>query len=89
MRPEGNDRVVVRSQSGRSEDSLYEAVIYVRGQLHGLGADAQEEPMTEADVAVVADLLRQAGMDFNPAEFKRIGSARKLYHWNSEHQQAY
>src|SRR6187200_2551817 len=31
-------------------DSLYEAVIYVRGTLHGLGADAQEEPMQAADI---------------------------------------
>ena len=34
-------------------DSLYEAVIYVRGTIHGLGADAREEPMTAADVARV------------------------------------
>ena len=33
--------------------------------------------------------LQQAGFDANPREFKRIGSARRLYHWNSEHQGEY
>ena len=70
-------------------DSLYEAVIYVRGVLHGLGADAREEPMTDADVAVVRELLGRAGIDYSPREFKRIASARTLYHWNSEANQHY
>ena len=70
-------------------DSLYEAVIYVRGKIHGLGADAQEEPMTERDSAELGSLLRQAGFNYAPAEFKRVASARRLYHWNSEHQQDY
>ena len=39
-------------------DSLYEAVIYVRGKIHSLGADAREEPMTEADHAKVAAVAR-------------------------------
>jgi hypothetical protein len=34
-------------------DSLYEAVIYVRGKIHGLGADARQEPMTADDYRVV------------------------------------
>lgn len=71
-------------------DSLYEAVIYVAGKIHSLGADAQEEPMSPADLAKVADLLarsRIAGPD--PKEFKRIASARTLYHWNVEADQEY
>ena len=44
-------------------DSLYEAVIYVRGKIHSLGADAREEPMTEADYAKVGALLKRA--EFN------------------------
>ena len=70
-------------------DSLYEAVIYVRGKIHGLGADAQEEPMTDRDTADLGRLLERAGINYAPGEFKRIGSARRLYHWNSEHQQEY
>lgn len=65
-------------------DSLYEAVIYVRGKLHGLGADAREEEMTEADRRQVADLLARATIDDDASDFKRIASARTLYHWHSE-----
>jgi glutamate synthase domain-containing protein 3 len=66
-------------------DSLYEAVIYVRGQIHGLGADAQEEPMQDSDYAKLRELLDRAGFDHDPREFKRVASARSLYHWNAEH----
>jgi glutamate synthase domain-containing protein 3 len=66
-------------------DSLYEAVIYVRGRIDGLGADARVEPMTDRDRRAVAELLTAAGLDHDPTEFKRVGSARTLYHWNVEH----
>ncbi len=66
-------------------DSLYEAVIYVGGKIHGLGADAREEEFTAADREAVANLLALAGIDHGPAGFKRIASARTLYHWNAEH----
>ena len=65
-------------------DSLYEATIYVRGPIEGLGADAREEPLTAADVARVESLLRRAGFAHSGVEFKRIASARTLYHWHSE-----
>jgi glutamate synthase domain-containing protein 3 len=70
-------------------DSLYEAVIYVRGKVKSLGADAQFEPMTEADYATVGGLLRQAKLAHDPKEFKRIASARTLYHWNADANQEY
>jgi len=70
-------------------DSLYEAVIYVRGNVKSLGADAQFEPMTDADYASVAELLAQAGMTHDPKSFKRIASARQLYHWNADANQEY
>jgi glutamate synthase domain-containing protein 3 len=70
-------------------DSLYEAVIYVRGNVRSLGADAQFEPMTEADYASVAELLAQAGLTHDPKSFKRIASARQLYHWNADANQEY
>jgi glutamate synthase domain-containing protein 3 len=65
-------------------DSLYEAMIYVRGKIHSLGADAREEPMTEADDAKIGDLLKRAGFELPLKEFKRVASARTLYHWNAE-----
>jgi glutamate synthase domain-containing protein 3 len=69
-------------------DSLYEAVIYVRGRLHSLGADAQVEPMQHGDHARLGELLTRAGFDYSPHEFQRVGSARQLYHWHvdSHHQ---
>jgi len=70
-------------------DSLYEAVIYVKGAIAGLGADAQQEPMTEADVMRVGRLLDQAGFSHDPRAFKRVASARTLYHWNAEVHQEY
>ena len=53
-------------------DSLYEAQIYVGGKIHSLGSDAQEEPMTEADHAKVADLLKRAELDVSSKDFKRV-----------------
>jgi glutamate synthase domain-containing protein 3 len=70
-------------------DSLYEAVIYVRGALHGLGADAREEPMTMEDHARVAGLLAKAGYPEDTSAFKRIASARSLYHWHADAGQEY
>jgi glutamate synthase domain-containing protein 3 len=70
-------------------DSLYEATIYVRGVIHSLGADAQEEEMQDDDYAQVSRLLSAAEFDNDPTEFKRIASARRLYHWNADARQEY
>jgi len=70
-------------------DSLYEAVLYVRGTIHGLGTDAREEPLTSADVEKLASLLGRAGFNYDPKSFKRIGSARTLYHWHIDSSHAY
>jgi glutamate synthase domain-containing protein 3 len=83
-------RMVICGDAGDAlGDSLYEAVLYVRGSIKSLGADAQVEPMGEGDLAAVADLLTQAGMQHDPAEFKRIASRRELYHWNADADQEY
>ena len=70
-------------------DSLYEATIYVAGALHGLGADAQVEPMQDADYQQVERLLASADVDHDIREFKRVASARSLYHWNANAHQEY
>ena len=70
-------------------DSLYEAVIYVGGKIHSLGADAREESMSQSDYDKVRSLLRQAQIAADPLRFKRIASARTLYHWNVEADQEY
>ena len=70
-------------------DSLYEAVIYVRGTIAGLGADAQREPMTDQDRDEVAELLAAAEISRDPSEFQRVASSRSLYHWNADAVQEY
>jgi methylamine---glutamate N-methyltransferase subunit B len=87
-------RLIVCGDAGPGlGDSLYEAIIYLGGKIEGLGADAREEPMTDIDRAAVADLLAKAGfIDSAPrsvARFRKITSARKLYHWNTANHDAY
>lgn len=81
--------VVCGDSAAALGDSIYEAVIYVRGKIHSLGADAREEPMAAADHAKLKDLLGKAGINYAPKEFKRVASAKSLYHWNSEAHQEY
>lgn len=78
-------RLVVCGDAGAGlGDSLYEAVIYVRGKIHSLGADAREEAMSEDDVTELDKLLAAAEMGYSGREFKRVASARTLYHWHSD-----
>jgi glutamate synthase domain-containing protein 3 len=70
-------------------DSLYEAVLYVRGTLQGLGADARQEPLQDRDCEKISELLGKAGIHADPQSFKRIASAKSLYHWNVEANQEY
>jgi methylamine---glutamate N-methyltransferase subunit B len=83
-------RMVICGDAGDAlGDSLYEAVIYVQGKIQSLGADAQIEPMTETDYAIVSELLTKAGLTHNVKAFKRVASAKQLYHWNADANQEY
>jgi glutamate synthase domain-containing protein 3 len=62
-------------------DSLYEARLYVRGSVASLGADCVEVELDEHDGAHLSALLARSEVDGNPAEFRRYGSARRLYHF--------
>jgi glutamate synthase domain-containing protein 3 len=79
--------MVVAGDAGSAlGDSLYEAVIYVGGRIESLGEDAREEPMTAVDRERVAELLDRARLSPSlPSieRFKRIASARSLYHWHA------
>jgi glutamate synthase domain-containing protein 3 len=70
-------------------DSLYEAVLYVRGKVASLGSDCIEKPMTEAHRATLSDLLERAGLAFAASEFRRYGSARNLYNFHIDHAGSY
>lgn len=83
-------RLVVCGDAGDGlGDSLYEATLYVRGKIRSLGADARIEPMTEDDIAALGQLLAAAGFKHSARDFKRIASARTLYHWNADAGQEY
>jgi len=83
-------RIVICGDAGDAlGDSLYEAVIYVRGKVRSLGADARFEPMAAEDVEVVRALLSRAGLKHDPKEFQRVASAKTLYHWNADADQQY
>ena len=70
-------------------DSLYEAVIYVRGKVRSLGADARFEPMGPEDLEAVGSLLKEAGLAHPASEFRRVASAKSLYHWHADANQEY
>ena len=84
-------RVVVLGDAGDAlGDSLYEARIYVRGEVKSLGADCVEKEMRDEHLAELSDLLGRAGYgDVDPAGFRRYGSARTLYNFDIDNVGAY
>ena len=81
MAQSGN--LVVCGDAGEAlGDSIYEARLFVRGSVKSLGADCVEKEMRPEHLEILADLIERAGVDAKPEEFKRYGSARKLYNFN-------
>ena len=70
-------------------DSIYEAVLYVRGPVASLGADCVEKEMSDEHVERVGELLATAGVDAEPRSFRRYGSARRLYNFNVDRADEY
>ena len=70
-------------------DSLYEARIYVRGAVAALGADCVEKEMRAEHSTSCASCWRAAGIDAEPGEFRRYGSARQLYNFHVDNVGAY
>ena len=70
-------------------DSIYEARLFVRGNVESLGADCIEKEMRPEHLETLADLLAKAGIEADPKSFKRYGSARKLYNFNVDHADSY
>jgi methylamine---glutamate N-methyltransferase subunit B len=70
-------------------DSIYEARLYVRGTVRSLGADCVEKELRDEHVAQLADLLQRAGVDADPSDFRRYGSARELYTFKVDNAGAY
>ena len=57
----------------------------MRGEVKSLGADCIEKEMRPEHIELLTDLLARAGADAQPQEFKRYGSARRLYNFNIDH----
>src|SRR5688572_7688503 len=71
-------------------DSIYEAKLFVRGSVKSLGADCIEKEMRPEHLEAVEGLLKKAGLNgVKPKEFRRYGSARKLYNFNIDNADAY
>lgn len=62
-------------------DSIYEAQLFVRGDVASLGSDCIEKQMRPEHAEALDRLLRQAGFNFPASDFRRYGSARKLYNF--------
>jgi glutamate synthase domain-containing protein 3 len=90
MAQSGN--LVVLGDAGEAlGDSLYEARLFVRGKVKSLGTDCIEKEMRDEHFQIVEDLLRRGEADAKarPEEFRRYGSARKLYNFNIDNAQSY
>ena len=70
-------------------DSLYEARLFVRGSVKSLGADCIEKDMRPEHLEILRDLLARAAVDARPEEFRRYGSARKLYNFDIDNAAEY
>ena len=70
-------------------DSIYEARLYVKGKVTSLGADCIEKEMREEHLADLTRLLDQARRTDRPRDFRRYGSARKLYNFDVDNAGAY
>lgn len=70
-------------------DSIYEARLFVRGTVARLGTDCVEKEMRPEHLSFLADILARAGMEADPAAFRRYGSARQLYHFKIDNAGAY
>jgi glutamate synthase domain-containing protein 3 len=82
--------LVVLGDAGEAlGDSIYEARLFVRGEVKSLGADCIEKPMEVADRAALEDVLTRAGIAASAGEFRFYGSARKLYHFHVDNVDAY
>jgi glutamate synthase domain-containing protein 3 len=84
-------RLVVCGDAGDAlGDSIYEARLYVRGDVGSLGADCVQKELRDEHVQEVRALLESAGIaDVNPEDFRRYGSARKLYNFSIDNASAY
>ena len=77
--------LVVLGDAGEAlGDSIYEARLFVRGEVKSLGADCEEKPLDSEERAILSALLDRAGVDVPAESFRLFGSARRLYHFHTD-----
>ncbi len=81
-------RIVVCGDAGEDiGDSIFEARLYIRGEVASLGADCVRKEMREEHREELVQLLKDAGMEEEANDeayvdsFTRYGSARTLYNF--------
>jgi len=70
-------------------DSIYEARLYVRGSVASLGADCVEKELADEHLTELRALLERADVPADAADFRRYGSARRLYSFDVDNAGAY
>jgi glutamate synthase domain-containing protein 3 len=84
--------LVVLGEAGDAlGDSIYEAHLYVRGSVNSLGTDCIEKPLKDHHKVELRKLMDSAGINgsIDVGEFRRYGSARKLYHFHIDNAGSY
>ena len=84
-------RLVIRGDAGEAlGDSIYEARLYVRGEIASLGADCVPKEMRDEHHEELGRLLKAAGYgDDDTSSYTRYGSARELYHFHVDNAAVY
>ena len=70
-------------------DSCYEARFFVRGSVKSLGADCEKKEMRPEHIEFLKEIITESGVDAQPEEFTRYGSARTLYNFDVDNAGAY
>jgi len=84
--------LVVLGDAGEAlGDSIYEARLFVRGKVQSLGADCIEKNLEDKHRKELHTLLKKSGIagQVDISEFRRYGSARRLYHFHVDNASAY
>jgi hypothetical protein len=61
----------------------------VRGSVASLGSDCVEKELGDEHVAELRELLERAEVTADASEFRRYGSARRLYNFDVDNAGAY
>lgn len=74
--------VVLGDAAADLGDSIYEACLFVRGEVESLGSDCIEKEVRPEHRETLERLLAASGLSATPSEFRRYGSGRELYNFH-------